>query len=652
MASIEKQVKKDNASIGKGKQNRRDDIEDADDQDTFIEAWEKRKLEEEEEEVEYDEHGYPIRKNKKASLLDVMPAPNHDEIKYIHINKNFYAEHEDIAKLSPAHLHGLARKLNVKATGFDVPKPIASFAHFGFDEAIMAEIQRLGYATPTPIQAQSVPAGLSGRDVIGIAKTGSGKTAAYIWPMISHIMDQPELAEGEGPIGLVVVPTKELVLQIVKEAKRFAKPYNIGVGAAYGGGNKYEQLKAIGEGCEIVIAVPGRLIDYIKEKKLDMKRASYLVLDEADHMFSKGFEPQLRSVINQVRPDRQTLLFSATFPKRIERLARDILCDPVRVVVGEIGEANKDVTQTVLVIGPGQSKWNWLTSRLVEFCSAGSVLIFVTQKVNSELLSENLKTNGYPEVLLLHGDLHQSTRQTVINDFKKGKSKILVATDVAARGLDIPAVRTVVNFDIARDIDTHTHRIGRTGRAGTKGTAYTLVANQGPEKKEAHFAGELVRSLEQASQVVPKELLDLANEDPTFTQRRYRRSDGGGGGGGKGGGKKGAWKARSRAGIGAAGFKHAPTSSEAAAQASGGATNFSMKFASKLGKPSPAGKSWLDAPRNAGGGASKYGGFAAASSGAAQGMAPPPGPPPGSTASGAGGDASGAGTARKKSRWG
>lgn len=227
-------------------------------------------------------------------------------------------------------------------------------------------------------------------------------------------------------------------------------------------------------------------------------------------------EPQVRSICNHVRPDRQTLLFSATFKKRIEKLAREILIDPVKIVQGDVGEANEDVTQIMTVFKNPAHKWNWLISKLVEFLSHGSVLIFVTKKADAEQVADSLRVQQY-DVLLLHGDIDQSERNKVITKFKKRESDILVATDVAARGLDIPHIRTVVNYDVARDIDTHTHRIGRTGRAGEKGTAYTLVS-----EKDKEFAGHLVRNLEGANQEVPEDLLELAMQSSWFRSSRFK----------------------------------------------------------------------------------------------------------------------------------
>ncbi|XP_060636769.2 ATP-dependent RNA helicase DDX42 isoform X2 [Anolis sagrei] len=474
--------------------------------------------EEEEDNLEYDSDGNPIAPSKK--IIDPLPPIDHSEIEYPPFEKNFHEEHEEITSLTPQQVVELRHKLNLRVSGAAPPRPGSSFAHFGFDEQLMHQIRKSEYTQPTPIQCQGIPVALSGRDMIGIAKTGSGKTAAFIWPMLIHIMDQKELEPGDGPIAVIVCPTRELCQQIHAECKRFGKAYNLRSVAVYGGGSMWEQAKALQEGAEIVVCTPGRLIDHVKKKATNLQRVTYLVFDEADRMFDMGFEYQVRSVASHVRPERQTLLFSATFRKKIEKLARDILIDPIRVVQGDIGEANEDITQIVEIFASGPNKWNWLTSRLVEFTSSGSVLLFVTKKANAEELANNLKQEGH-SLGLLHGDMDQSERNKVISDFKKGAFPVLVATDVAARGLDIPSIKTVINYDVARDIDTHTHRIGRTGRAGEKGVAYTLLTH-----KDSNFAGDLVRNLEGANQHVSKELLDLAMQNAWFRKSRFKGGKG------------------------------------------------------------------------------------------------------------------------------
>uniref|UniRef100_A0A915JC65 RNA helicase n=1 Tax=Romanomermis culicivorax TaxID=13658 RepID=A0A915JC65_ROMCU len=467
------------------------------------------------EELEYDEEGNPLPPKKK--IIDPLPPIDHSTISYEKFEKNFYIEHEQIESLTNEKVNDLRKRLDLKVTGLKPARPVTSFAHFGFDEHLLSVIRKSEFSQPTPIQSQAIPLAMSGRDVIGIAKTGSGKTAAFLWPALIHIIDQRQLEDGEGPMVLIVVPTRELAIQVYSEAKRYGKVYDIRTVCAYGGGSKYEQSKALQEGAEIVVCTPGRLIDLIKIKATNLQRVTYLVFDEADRMFELGFEPQVRSIANHIRPDRQCLMFSATFKKRIEKLARDILNDPIRIIQGELGEANEDITQVVEVFAPGPSKYVWLTNRLVGFCSEGKVLIFVSQKIHVEELAKNLKAKDF-NVGILHGDLLQHERNEVITSFRKHRAiPILVATDVAARGLDIPEIKTVINFDAPRDIDTYIHRIGRTGRAGEKGYAYTLLVSE----KDKDFAGFLVRNLESAGHDVPQKLLDLAMLNPKFKKTRF-----------------------------------------------------------------------------------------------------------------------------------
>ncbi|KAJ8497823.1 hypothetical protein OPV22_008375 [Ensete ventricosum] len=491
--------------------------------------------------VEYDSDDNPIVVDKRK--IEPIPALDHSNIDYEPFNKDFYEEKPSISGMSDQEVTEHRKSLAIRVSGFDVPKPIKLFEDCGFPTALMGAITKQGYEKPTTIQCQALPIVLSGRDIIGIAKTGSGKTAAFVLPMIVHIMDQPELDKGEGPIGVICAPTRELAHQIFIETKKFAKPYGICVAAVYGGVSKLDQFKELKAGCEIIVATPGRLIDLLKMKAVTMVRATYLVLDEADRMFDLGFEPQIRSIVGQIRPDRQTLLFSATMPYKVERLAREILSDPSRVTVGEVGMANEDITQVVNVIPSDAEKMPWLLERLPGMVDDGDVLVFASKKTTVDEIEGQLIQKGF-KVAALHGDKDQASRMDILQKFKSGIYHVLVATDVAARGLDIKSIKSVVNFDIARDMDMHVHRIGRTGRAGDKdGTAYTLIT-----LKEARFAGELVNSLIAAGQDVPAELMDLAMKDGRFRAKRDARK-GSGGKRGAGRGKGGSGSGRGVRGV-------------------------------------------------------------------------------------------------------
>ncbi|MQL78552.1 hypothetical protein Taro_010984 [Colocasia esculenta] len=482
--------------------------------------------------VEYDSDDNPVIVDKKK--IEPIPALDHSSIDYEPFNKDFYEEKPSISGMSEQDVTEYKKSLGIRVSGFDVPKPIKQFGDCGFSSTLMGAISKQAYEKPTSIQCQALPIVLSGRDIIGIAKTGSGKTAAFVLPMIVHIMDQPELDKEEGPIGVICAPTRELAHQIYLETKKFAKPHGIRVTGIYGGMSKLDQFKELKAGCEIVVATPGRLIDLLKMKALTMLKATYLVLDEADRMFDLGFEPQVRSIVGQIRPDRQTLLFSATMPPKVERLAREILTDPIRVTVGEVGRANEDITQVVNVISSDAEKMPWLLEKLPEMIDEGDVLVFASKKATVDEVESQLIQKGF-KVAALHGDKDQASRMDVLQKFKSGIYHVLIATDVAARGLDIKSIKSVVNFDIARDMDMHVHRIGRTGRAGDKdGIAYTLIT-----QKEARFAGELVNSLVAAGQNVPGELMDLAMKDGRFRSKRDARKGSGGkkaGNRGRGGG--------------------------------------------------------------------------------------------------------------------
>ena len=474
--------------------------------------------------LDYDADSNPIAPEKNKDI-DPLPAIDHSQIAYQTFARNFYEEHPDTVGLFKIQVIDLQQKLNVKVSGPSPPNPVSSFAHFGFDESLLKSIRKSEFSSPTSIQAMGIPAVLGGRDVLVIAQTGSGNTSSFIWPMLVHIMDQRELASGEGPIALVLVPTRELAMEIFSEARKYCKVYNIHVVCAYGGGNKYEQSKAFEQGAKIAIATPGSMIDLIKMNVTNLERVTYLVLDEADKMLDTGVEDQVRSLCDHVRPDRQTQLYSATFKMMIEKLARDVLTDPVKLMQGDVGVALENVTQIVTVVPLGEYKWQWLTKSLVQFMIEGLVLVFVTKKQNCEELAYNLKVKAEIDCRCLHGDICQNERDEIISAFKKQEFPVLVATDVAAKGLDLPHIKNVVNFDVASDIDTHTHRVARTSRV-VSGNAHTLVTVNDKE-----YAGHLVRNLESTGQSVSKELYDLAMQSSWFKNSRFKSGRGKGAGG-------------------------------------------------------------------------------------------------------------------------
>lgn len=448
--------------------------------------------------------------DRRSKAIEPMPAIDHSSIRYNPVRNDFYTQHEEIAQLDDEQVVELRRELGISATGSNAARPIASFGHLApsLGRELMESIRRHGYSQPTPIQAQAIPVALSGRDMIGIAETGSGKTAAYLLPMLVHCIDQQALQKGEGPIGVVLCPTRELAVQIEQEAVKFNRQLGMRSVVLAGGLSKLEQFKEMKRGCEIAICNPGRLIDVVAMKGCTMKRVTFVVLDEADRMFHMGFEYQVRSIMQNVRPSRQVLLFSATFPPKIEKLARDIIHSPIRVTIGKVGQAATNVNQFVEVLKNDEEKWTWLSKRVMNMLAKGQVLVFVKSIASAEELAQNFMDFLELKSEFLHGDLDQASRLQILKAFKKRAFELLIATDVAARGLDIPSIKTVVSYDVARDLETHTHRIGRTGRAGATGDAHTLLTRDTDDGKK--MAALLADSLEAKGQEPSGDHMELA----------------------------------------------------------------------------------------------------------------------------------------------
>jgi len=338
--------------------------------------------------------------------------------------------------------------------------------------------------------------------VIGIAKTGSGKTLAYLLPMIRHILDQPDLSKGEsGPIGLVLAPARELAAQIHTVCKTFTKAMNMKATAVYGGAGVADQISDLKRGVHIAVATPGRLIDILtmqSGKILSLQRVSYVVMDEADRMFDMGFAPQISAILTAVRPDRQTVLFSATFPKTVENLARKSLRVPIEVIVGGRSVASDSVKQHAELV-EDEDKFFRLLQLLGEKSSPGKkVLVFVDTQIKADSIFEQLTRCGY-STLSLHGGKEQEDRDSTISDFKSeslSSPGVLVATSVAGRGLDVASCGCVINFCSPNHLEDYVHRVGRTGRAGNKGVSYTFVNSA----DEAKYAPIIVKAMLEAGQ--------------------------------------------------------------------------------------------------------------------------------------------------------
>lgn len=345
-----------------------------------------------------------------------------------------------------------------------------NFAKFKLNPRILIGIEALGYKDPTPIQEQAIPLILQGLDVIGLAQTGTGKTAAFILPILHQLMEN-------GPRGqlraLIIVPTRELAEQIQEAIRQLGKETGLRSVTLYGGVNILKQFQTLRRGVDIAIACPGRLLDHINRRNIDLSHVKALILDEADQMFDFGFFPTIRKILHYLPKQRQSLLFSATMPKAIRGLAEEILSDPVPIQIGQLAPANT-ITQKLYPVS--EKLKTELLIKLLQINPIESILIFTRTKHRAKRLAEHLETLGY-NATSFQGNLSQSKRQMTLDKFRKGTFKILVATDIAARGIDVANVSHVINFDMPATTEAYTHRIGRTGRATKLGAAFTLITN-------------------------------------------------------------------------------------------------------------------------------------------------------------------------------
>ncbi|KAL3691761.1 hypothetical protein R1sor_005412 [Riccia sorocarpa] len=401
------------------------------------------------------------------------------------------------------------KKHEITVRGDNVPHPFMNYGSTRFPSTILSEFESAGFSSPSPIQAQSWPIALQGRDIVAVAKTGSGKTLGYLVPGFAHIHKYRD-GDSFGTKVLVIAPTRELATQIQTEAKKFGKSSSISSTCVYGGADKGPQLRAIQKGVDIIIATPGRLNDFLKSGKLSLAQVSYVVLDEADRMLDMGFEPQIRAIFSELPAERQTLMFTATWPKEVRKMAGDMLHTPVQVNIGNTDDlvANKAITQNIEIIRRGD-KMRRLQQILRSQPSDSRIIVFSSTKRMCDQLAKSL---GDFRAAAIHGDKSQDAREVALADFRSGKSPILVATDVAARGLDVKDVRAVINYDFPTKFEDYIHRIGRTARGGASGLAYTFF----DDSQDAKFSKKLVKVLQGASQKVPKELADIAARSGNF----------------------------------------------------------------------------------------------------------------------------------------
>ncbi|PVG03137.1 DEAD-domain-containing protein [Serendipita vermifera] len=477
------------------------------------------------------------------------------------LEKELYGEPDDPLKQHTGINFEKYEDIPVEATGAGVPDPVTAFTNPPLDPVLLDNIGYARYTTPTPVQKYSIPIIAAGRDLLACAQTGSGKTGGFLFPILSQSFAQgPRAPPSDSnsnsyhkkayPTTLILAPTRELVSQIHDEARKFAYRSWVRPAVVYGGADINQQLRQIERGCDLLSATPGRLVDLIERGRISLANIKYLVLDEADRMLDMGFEPQIRRIVQgEDMPgirDRQTLMFSATFPRDIQILARDFLKEYIFLSVGRVGSTSENITQKIEYVEDNDKR-----SVLLDILNAedknGLTLIFVETKRMADMLSDFLMSNRYPATSI-HGDRTQREREHALATFRSGRTPILVATAVAARGLDIPNVTHVVNYDLPSDIDDYVHRIGRTGRAGNTGISTAFF-----NRSNKNIVRELVELLREANQNIPQWLESVLAEttygssgfgrgrggrgggrggmNPRGSNRDYRFSSGGGGGG-------------------------------------------------------------------------------------------------------------------------
>jgi len=397
-------------------------------------------------------------------------------------------------------------KIQVKSTGENIPPPIKTFEEANLRKLLMDNVSRSGYKKPTPIQGYGMPMIFAKRDVMACAQTGSGKTAAFLLPILHQLLeDGAETNAGDcpqKPQAVIVAPTRELAIQIKDEARKFSAGSVLKCVVAYGGTSTMFQLSTLFKGCNVLIATPGRLMDFVEKGKVSFEDVKYLVLDEADRMLDMGFLPEVTRICNSAgmpeKGQRTTLLFSATFADQVQTLAKDLLHDYIFTAVGIVGGACDDVTQSVWEVDKFAKR-----DKLVEILKevgTDRTMVFVETKKNADFLAAYLCNEGLPATSI-HGDRLQREREEALGDFKSGKFPIIVCTGVASRGLDIKDVKHVVNYDMPKEVDEYVHRIGRTGRLGNTGKATSFFD---PSRSEdTGIASALVGILANAQQEVP-----------------------------------------------------------------------------------------------------------------------------------------------------
>jgi len=443
----------------------------------------------------------------KYTLLDAPPE-----------EKSTKVSEEDLFKTVVTGINfDKYQNIPVEVRGNNAPSPIQSFYSIGLNEPIETNIGRAQYKDPTPVQKYAIPIGLAGRDLMACAQTGSGKTAAFLLPIFTKLLREPaveRMSHRAEPAFIILAPTRELAIQIHKEALKFSYKSRLRAVVVYGGASFGVQAREVEKGADVIVGTPGRLTDMVDRGKITLSRVKYLCFDEADRMLDMGFEKQIRQLVEQrdMPPSRQrqTIMFSATFPKEMRELAADFLTNFLFLAVGRVGSTMETITQVIKFV-PENDKRTELVKDLKE--NPGKTLVFAETKRDTDQLARFLFSQGLPATGI-HGDRSQREREAALHAFTTGRISVLVATDVASRGLDIKDCIHVVNYELPAGIDSYVHRIGRTGRAGNlgKATSYYNDSYKG-------LARDLTKVLTESHQIIPPFLLEAATK-PYFKEKR------------------------------------------------------------------------------------------------------------------------------------
>lgn len=483
------------------------------------------------------EHG----KERAKQMLEQMEREK-EKSKSKRVRNNW--EFKELVDMRERDWRIFKEEFGIASKGGHIPDPMRNWGESGLPSHLLQIIDQVGYTEPTPIQRAAIPIALQARDLIGVAATGSGKTAAFLLPMLEYISQLPALTEftkDDGPYALIMAPTRELVQQIESEARKFATPLGLTVVSLVGGHALEEQAFALRNGAEIIVATPGRLLDCIERRLLVFSQCCYVVMDEADRMIDMGFEEPVNKILSALpvtneKPDtddaedasvmrrllsvkdryRQTMMYTATMPSAVEKIAKQYLRRPATVTIGNIGEAVETVEQRVEFVSGEDRRKQRLREILLNGGFAPPIIVFVNVKRNCDSVAREVQNMGF-SAASLHGSKTQQQREEALASIRSGAKQVLVATDLAGRGLDVPDVSLVVNFNMASSIEAYTHRIGRTGRAGKSGVAITFLAS---EDNDVMYDLKQMLSKSSISRV-PEELRrhESAQQKPTHRSR-------------------------------------------------------------------------------------------------------------------------------------